>query len=137
MSSNWEKVYPERINWTNRPGSKTPINDDNLNKGDKALRVIDDRVLSLGVLNDYVLSANNWVRSSDEFYYKWQYTISCDIYSDDSSPDAIVYISGGNETDLEHSAIDYIGKVYVDSNGIKVYATSKPEIDVNLRIRGK
>lgn len=136
MSSKWEAVYPSRINWANGSGGKTPVDEGNLNKGDKALREIDDRVLKLGVINDYVLNATGWTNLADDLYYDWKYTISTDIYSDDSSPEAIVYTNGDNETEDAHNALSYIGKVWVDSTGVKIYATSKPNIDLNLRIRG-
>lgn len=36
-----------RINWENTPSIATPLNEDNLNEGDAALDIIDDRVISL------------------------------------------------------------------------------------------
>lgn len=41
-----QKTY-ERINWKNEPSTKTPINEDNLNKIDYALDVVDTRVVGL------------------------------------------------------------------------------------------
>lgn len=41
-----QKTY-ERINWENEPSTKTPINEDNLNKIDYALDVVDTRVVGL------------------------------------------------------------------------------------------
>lgn len=39
-----DKLY-ERVNWENRPSKKTKINAENLNKMDKALNDLDDRVI--------------------------------------------------------------------------------------------
>lgn len=39
-----DKLY-ERVNWENRPSKKTKINAENLNKMDKALDDLDDRVI--------------------------------------------------------------------------------------------
>lgn len=43
----WEKVV-RRINWENEPSTATPIDEDNLNMGDYALNVHDDRIIELG-----------------------------------------------------------------------------------------
>lgn len=37
----------ENIDWENKPSNKTPINEYNLNKMDKSIDIIDDRVISL------------------------------------------------------------------------------------------
>lgn len=137
MSSNWEKVYPERINWTNRGGP--PLDENNLNKGDKALREIDDRVISVGVINDYILEPSKWNLASgpEDIYYRYVYSIDeAGVYKNDSSPMAIVMTTGENESDEEHNSISYIGKVWVDENGVRVYATTPPTVELKLRIRG-
>lgn len=41
-----QKAY-QRINWENEPSTATPLNDDNLNKIDYSLNVIDDRVVEI------------------------------------------------------------------------------------------
>lgn len=41
-----EKAFT-RVNWENTPSMATPLNEDNLNEGDAALDIIDDRVISL------------------------------------------------------------------------------------------
>lgn len=45
--ANWEKVF-HRVNWENEPSTATPIDEDNLNRGDNALDIIDERVVELG-----------------------------------------------------------------------------------------
>lgn len=48
----WSKVFTRR-NWQNKPSTATPINATNLNAGDYALNVIDDRVVELrDMIND-------------------------------------------------------------------------------------
>lgn len=42
----WEKTY-SRVRWENLPSVQTPIDEVNLNKGDNALNIIDDRVIEL------------------------------------------------------------------------------------------
>ena len=41
-----QKVYSP-INWENYPSDSTPINEANLNKTDRAIDIIDDRVITL------------------------------------------------------------------------------------------
>ena len=49
MAMNWIKVFSRR-NWKNFPSLNTPIDEVNLNAGDYALDVIDDRVLQLDTI---------------------------------------------------------------------------------------
>lgn len=42
----WEKVF-RRINWENEPSVASPLDEDNLNRGDLALDRLDDRVIEL------------------------------------------------------------------------------------------
>lgn len=49
----WGKVY-ECINWENSPSTKTPVNEENLNKIDYAVNEIDNRVIEL---NGYQVKA--------------------------------------------------------------------------------
>lgn len=46
MSQSWSKAH-SNINWENKPSTKTPINETNLNKMDKSIDAIDDRVITL------------------------------------------------------------------------------------------
>lgn len=68
----WSKVF-SRINWQNKPSTTSPINATNLNTGDYALDVIDDRVIELnGRINniepfipdlaDAVETAHKWAQ---------------------------------------------------------------------------
>lgn len=137
MSENWEKAYPERINWVNRPATTTPINDVNLNKVDAALRTIDDRVISVGFKRTYDLTASKWSTGSDDSYYPYSYKIATADYEDDSTPDAVVYVNSSSETAEEHAAIESIGKIWCDHTGVTVYATSKPSMNLKLQLKGK
>lgn len=137
MENEWEKVYPERINWANSAAGKTPVNETNLNKGDKALRIIDDRVLQLGYVKCVELLSENWVEASDEGIYQYVYFIETDDYSNESSPIATLYIDGNNVSEEEERNLNYIGKIWCSSTGIKVYALERPSMDVKLVLRGK
>ena len=46
MATIWNKVF-NRINWQNKPSTASPLNSTNLNAGDYALNVIDERVVEL------------------------------------------------------------------------------------------
>lgn len=51
------------INWENKPSDKTPVNEQNLNKMDKSIDTIDDRVIVLDTTKLDKADAQNLVRS--------------------------------------------------------------------------
>ena len=58
-----EKAFPTRVNWQNLPNKTTPINQENLNKSDAALRIIDDRVITLDAVKFDKSSANALIKN--------------------------------------------------------------------------
>lgn len=134
MSENWEKAYPERINWVNRV---TPLNDVNLNKMDSALKTIDERVVQVGIKNTYDLLAANWEIENESSHYPYYYRIPSEDYDINSSPDAVVYTPNPHETEEEHASIEMVGKVWCDASGVTVYATNRPTVDLKLQLKGK
>lgn len=137
MSSEWNAVYPKRINWQNRPGSDTPIHADNLNKGDSALREIDERVLSLGYTKIIDIPTTAWTEITQEGIYNYIFEYETTDYTDDSTPIASIYSGSENDTITQFNAMEKIGKVWCSATGVKVYATELPEVDLKLMLKGK
>lgn len=59
-----QKVY-QRINWENDPSTKSPINDDNLNKMDYAIDQIDSRVVQLSGYEERVAQSEANAKTSE------------------------------------------------------------------------
>lgn len=59
----YEKVY-SRINWENEPSTKSPINEENLNKIDFALNEIDNRTVELSGYESIVIDYSNQAKTS-------------------------------------------------------------------------
>lgn len=59
----YEKVY-SRINWENEPSTKSPINEENLNKIDFALNEIDNRTVELSGYESVVIDYSNQAKTS-------------------------------------------------------------------------
>lgn len=58
-----EKTY-QRINWENEPSTVTPLNEDNLNRIDYAVDVIDTRVVELGSYRDDAMQSAETSRTN-------------------------------------------------------------------------
>lgn len=58
-----EKTY-QRINWENEPSTVTPLNEDNLNRIDYAVDVIDTRVVELGSYRDDAMQSAESAREN-------------------------------------------------------------------------
>ena len=119
----------ERVNWEN--GTRTPLGAANLNKGDKA---IDDIAKYLNKTGEYTLQTSAWTATSSE-QYPWVLNISSTKYSDDDTPIAQAWGMGEIETSDEITSISYIKKVIVNTSGIKVYASSKPTVNLKLVLK--
>lgn len=132
----WSRTYPERINWVNNAPPQTPIDQVNLNKMDKAIFEMDARLMELGYTKIFDLSKNSWQDSDPNDAYPFYQTIESSLYSDDSTPMAMISSSGKDETKAEMDAVAAISKVWVNSTGITVYSTIKPTVDLTLTLKG-
>ena len=129
---NWDPVYPELIDWENNPPStRTPIDEVNLGKGDKALRELDDRVLALGRSWDTILLASGWSTSGGVITY----TVNTDFFDDDDHPIAQVWGTNTPETEDEVTQRNYITKIICTSSSVVVYASTQPTVDLKLIMR--
>lgn len=135
-TTNWEPAYPEKINWQNLPATNTPIDEVNLGKSDNALRIIDDRVISLGKTNTYTIQPNEWYASGNPDYpYMWFKSTS--DYSDDDNPSGIVTGVGNPPQKAAQTEIsDNIAFAYCDHTGVYLYANFKPNYTYVFVVKG-
>ena len=121
----------DRVNFQNLPSLQTPVDEDNLNKMDKA---IDDIANYINKSRIYILNSTAWVATSNETY-PYKMTISSYEFSDDDTP--ICQVWGVNEIENEDEmvGISYIKKVIVNSTGITVYASNRPTVNLKLVLK--
>ena len=120
----------ERVNWEN--GVRTPLNDVNLNKSDKALYEV---VQHINKTNTYTVSANNWSSTSNPVYPYQNRIYVPNVYSDDDIPAAQLWGTNEIETTEEITSIGYITKVIVDKTYITIYAKDRPTVDLKLSLK--
>ena len=121
----------ERIDFQDKPSTLTPMAARILNRIDKAM---DDVVTYLNKSATYIMTSSGWT-ATGETTYPYIYEISTNKYANDDTPIAQVYGTHDIDTADEIICAKYIGKVIVNTTGVKVYATNQPTVDLKLVLK--
>ena len=141
-----DKAYPSRINWENLPSRRTPINQTNLNKGDSALRTIDDRVITLdtvkadkttaaGHVKDVTLNQTNgvltitWENGATRTYDTALEKIAVNFDVDPDTLELILYDKDGQELLRVDLSELMVTDDFIDNNVFDWTVTTETIID--------
>lgn len=113
----YEKVY-SRINWENEPSTKSPINEENLNKMDFALNEIDNRTVELSGYESIVIDYSNQAKTSATN------ALSSETKAKTSEQNAYSY---------EQSALSSKNQAEVFKNEAETHANNASDSEINAK----
>ncbi len=121
------KAY-ERINWENYPSTETPLNEDNLNRIDRAVDILDNRVIELDASKFDKSTAQKLVKNISFNEENGKITIT---YYDGSKDIIETFLEDADVLELQDNLIKYHAVVQklvdsddnpiLDSNGNEIY----------------
>ena len=118
---------------------KADDNAGNITTVSGSVTTLSGTVTDMNTLHTFTVETTDWTANTDpdtSAAYPYIATISCEYYTDDSTPIWDILGADGIPTEAETEAKNMIEYAWFDDNGVILYANDQPASDVVLRVKG-